>query len=336
MTGIIKPEIHISDVEQFLSCRTKWWFSSRAQHNLKPVNPNKHLLLGSAVHHALSAYYGSGRTRAEWNHDALLSGYNAYIERAKEKILDLTDDLLEYFELGRKMVVNYLPWSQANDRFEVVMPEVQLHYDFGEYNFSGTCDGIVKDEQNGIWLLEHKTAAQMPSSSILAYTLQASMYSWVAQQTPEIAALGSFRGVMYNILRKAIPVIPKALKTGGLARRSNISSTPMFYMQAVKAAGLNPADYADFANTLDPNMFIMREYINTPISTLQQALWEFRAIAHQMVNKPPIYRCAVLRNCSWCDFKKLCGQHLFGRSWEEMANWEFEKNEELENNEDSF
>jgi hypothetical protein len=330
MTDTAKPAIHISDVELFLTCRAKWDYSSRAQHNLRPLRPNKHLLLGSAIHHALAAYYGSGKTRADWDREALVKAYEAYIARIREKTLDITEDLEEYFELGYDMLRNYLLWSPGADKFEFIMPEVQLFYDFGEFVFEGTADGIVRDEHGGIWILEHKTAAQFPSSAILPYTLQASMYCWVAQNMPMIAELGSFQGVMYNILKKASPVMPKPLKTGGLERRSNISCTPQLYMQQVLARGYDPKDYVEFANTLDPNMFNMRECISMPASSLQQALFEFRAIAKQMLEEPTIYRCAVLKNCSWCDYKKLCGQRLFGRGWAEIAKWDYEQNVDID------
>jgi hypothetical protein len=144
-----------------------------------------------------------------------------------------------------------------------------------------------------------------------------------------IQVLGEFRGVVYNILLKSLPVVPKPLKTGGVERRSNISATPLSYLKAVRNAGLNVKDYTDFANTLDKNKFNQRTYINLPLSCLQQVLYEFRAITKDMLNDPVIHRCAALHQCGFCDYKKLCSQALFGRSWKEIGEWDYTKEDNL-------
>jgi len=317
-------------------------YSSRLTHSLRGRKPNKHLVLGSAVHHALGAYYGSGPTQQEWDAPGALVAYDAYIQREREAGLEVDDELENFIALGREMVRNYIPFSKMNDDFTVIQPEVSLEYDFNDFYFAGTTDGVVKDNQNGIWLLEHKTAAQFPNTAALSFSMQAAMYCWVAQKTPAISSLGSVRGVMFNILRKAVPTQPKMLKSGrGMERRKDIGCTPQQYLEAVARAGFDPNEYAEFAAELDPNKFVHREYISLPLSSLGVAVTEFTYIAHDMMaileavdsgapTPPTAYRCDPLRMCSWCDYRSLCSQKLFGRSWKEIAAFDFVREDKFD------
>jgi len=321
-----KPKVHVTDVHQFMTCRTKWFYASQLSHGLRPSRPNKHLLLGSAVHHALGAYYGAGPSVTDWAVDGAVDAYDAFIAREIESGLEVDENIGEAIELGREMVENYVPWSQKYDRFTVLMPEVELAYDFGDFEFAGTCDGVVKDDQDRLWLLEHKTAAQFPNETALAFSLQASMYTLVAGKTEAISELGPVTGVIYNILLKKVPTLPKVLPSGkGVERRSNICCTPDQYLRAVALAGFNPRDYQEFASTLDPYKLVKRAYIVLPEESLFQALDEFKTVARIMLNNPDIYRCDPLRSCSWCDYRSLCNQRLFGMPWDELADLDFVK-----------
>lgn len=332
-----KPQVHVTDVHQFMTCRTKWFYSSQLSHGLASIAPNKHLLLGTAVHFALSAYYGAGPFMPDWDGEGALVAYDMHIARLRAEGLETDEYLEEYIQLGREMIVNYLPFSRQNDRFTVIMPEVELRHDFGKFLFVGTADGIVRDEGGGLWLLEHKTAAQFPNTTALSFSLQAGMYCWVAQKMKSISVLGNVKGVIFNILRKAVPTLPKMLKSGnGLERRKDQGCTPDQYMQAVQLAGLDTRDYADFASTLDPFKFVHREYISLPTASLKTAVAEFKTVASEMLKpKPNIYRCDPLRQCSWCQYRSLCAQKLFGRDWEEIAAYEFVREERLVDEQDT-
>lgn len=56
------PTVHVTDMVTFQTCRYRWDYSSPLRHNLQPRTPNKHLWLGTGLHHALAAYYGRGAT----------------------------------------------------------------------------------------------------------------------------------------------------------------------------------------------------------------------------------------------------------------------------------
>jgi len=320
-----KPQVHVTDVNQFLTCRTKWFYSSQLSHGLRARKPNKHLVLGTAVHYALGAYYGAGSTLAEWDGEGALEAYDMHVLREREAGLDVDDEMEEYLELGRVMLREYIPFSEQHDNFTVIMPEVALNLSFGSFDFVGTTDGLVRDEQGDIWLLEHKTASQFPNSTALAFSMQSAMYCYVAQRMKTINQLGHVKGVIFNILRKAVPAVPKLLKSGdGLERRKDIGCTPTQYLRAVKLAGFNPNDYVDFAAALDPYKFVHREYISLPDVALEVAVTEFKSIVKEMLNPHRgVYRCDPLRQCSWCDYRSLCSQRLFGRDWQEIADYDF-------------
>jgi hypothetical protein len=173
------------------------------------------------------------------------------------------------------------------------------------------------------------------------------MYCWVAQKTKEISDLGPVRGVIFNILRKSLPTIPKVLKSGnGMEMRKDISCTPTQYLRAVELAGFDPNDYAEFVSELDPFKFVHREYISLPLSSLAPAVLEFKHVSGEMLSimqdiqkgmpvSPAVYRCDPLRQCSWCDYRSLCSQKLFGRSWKEIAAYDYVREDKFDEETDA-
>jgi hypothetical protein len=42
-----------------------------------------------------------------------------------------------------------------------------------------------------------------------------------------------------------------------------------------------------------------------------------------------------MRLCSWCDYRSLCTQRVFGRDWQEIAAYEYIKEERLVDEQDT-
>src|SRR6266581_2126797 len=49
--------LRTSDRAAHRRCKRKWYFESPLARNLTPIQPNRHLFLGSGVHYALSECY---------------------------------------------------------------------------------------------------------------------------------------------------------------------------------------------------------------------------------------------------------------------------------------
>jgi hypothetical protein len=315
------PTVHVTDMVTFQTCRYRWDYSSPLRHNLQPRTPNKHLWLGTGLHHALAAYYGRGATAKEWG--GLLTAYDAWVAAqlpaVSRRCLGVPEAIQDYAALGRAMLAHYARWAPDHDDFEVLVAEHKVALPFGAYVYKGAIDLVVRDVHGELWIVEHKSYTQLPDVTTLALTLQPAVYLYAARQDPALTAYGPIAGVLYNILRKSAPTAPKPLKGGGLERRANINASPYSYADAVTAAGLDVADYADFIAGLDPWRFNRRVALRVSDAQLRVAMGEFVWLANAMVTDPALYRGDAVRQCPGCDYLPLCTQRLAGQPWELLA-----------------
>lgn len=231
-------EVHITDIKQFRSCRVRWDFSSPLRQNLEPKSPNKHLWLGSGVHYALAAYYGSP------NRTGLVEAWEQWVIRERERLAqevlsdEQKEEIEDYASLGRVMLQHYLLWAPTADDFEVIMPEVKINIPlpFPNTYYVGTCDGLVRRRDGKVFMLEHKTAVRFPDFSLVTLDSQSAAYLWATRQDERFADFPP-DGLMFNFLRKKKPFIPQLTSRGELTKRMNIDTTLEVYQAAIRSVG---------------------------------------------------------------------------------------------------
>jgi hypothetical protein len=126
------------------------------------------------------------------------------------------DDIVANILLGEGMLDGYYDYAMANDNFRVAVgggePLVELpfvmpipHPKTGKDTkdtFAGTIDGIITDD-NGYWLHEHKTAAQIRTGHLRQEPQATNYMAWAVRKWPKLK--GRLMGVQYNYLRKMLP-----------------------------------------------------------------------------------------------------------------------------------
>jgi len=311
------PKVHISDVIAWLFCRPKWDFSSPLRQNLTPKEPNKHLWLGSVIHYALAAYYGTpleGTTRPKsYLVDAFDSEALRTLRVLKGILGEIPEDLMEYAALGHGMMNHYGLWAPNYDTFDVLMPEVKLHVAMDGWDFKGQTDGLIKDDEGRLWLLEHKTSSRIPPLDAVSRAWQGMAYVWAARADPEIRAIGHVVGIMYNFLYKYVPVAPKLVYGGTqLSRRANHRITPEMYLEYARIEGFDPEDYLDFVVKLKQDVFFRRYHLRPSQAKLELFEKNLKAAVHDMLNDPAIYPQDSLYQCRGCPFQPLCSLQCDG------------------------
>lgn len=163
--------------------------------NLDP-KPGIGLIRGSVMHAAVASWYGSK--------------IEDTAERTKEMIQIASNKLSEYeqqwdesFEdewyLIELVLKRYAEWSYANDSddFEQVLSVEEkfvLELEPGIV-ITGYIDGLVRDKDDQVWLMEHKFLKQV-SRKALDLDAQISMYLYAAHK------MGwNPKGVFYNMVR---------------------------------------------------------------------------------------------------------------------------------------
>ena len=302
------PELHNSDIQTWKRCRRKWDFTSPYGQFLEPIIPNKNLWLGSMVHAALADYY-----------EGFINV--GLVERFKEVAFErcpenLSPEEAEVFQdsidLGCGMLEHYNQWSiQADSPYDVVATEIKFEVPITDtsgkhiFTFAGTFDGLFWDTINKEFvLLETKTAEKMGPFEFLEFDEQITNYLLAAKMVFDFPVAG----VLYNVLRKKLPTVPKVLKNGSLSKAKNVVTTYETYYQTILDNELSFEDYYEHLEWLqsEENPFFYRELISRSDYQLGMAQSELIEVAQEMYG---FYfnHASRTRDCVWdCSFLAPC------------------------------
>lgn len=247
--------IHTSDRQTFKFCRRRWDWSSPMRRNLVPNTVQFPLWFGTGMHYALERFYAFDGWNGEpsmvfyfkewWADQLKLPHMQAWLEDADD------DDLAElqtHYDLGVGMSKHYLEFSNASDHFEVMATErdfsVPLGFDWYDVrtdqvlpvHYRGRLDMIVRDQNGRYWIVDHKTASRIDDDYFLKLDMdeQCGSYLWAAQREAQQYDLPwkEIDGVIYNVMKKAIPEEPPLTYQGKQLSldRSNPTTPGMFDM----------------------------------------------------------------------------------------------------------
>jgi Zierdtviridae exonuclease len=207
------PVITSTERADFKRCPKRWYWKWRL--GLVPRKKTFGALdFGQWKHTALANWYLSGTKRR--------AGLANLFERAATEAIDSSgvtdpDELQksdEMVSLGIEMAGAYQREYGMDPDINILAVELPLEFTFS--NSEGLVlavhklkpDAVFSDQNNDVWLLEHKTAKQIMTEH-LPLDGQARPYGAMAEIALRKAGLikpsQAFRGILYNFLRKALP-----------------------------------------------------------------------------------------------------------------------------------
>jgi hypothetical protein len=210
------PAIRSGERADYKRCKKKWFWAWRM--GLVPRAARFGALeLGTWVHAALADWYQLGYRR---NQMPLKDLFNAYASvaigtareiGAPDHVLEKADELAK---LGEAMTAAYQQNYGKDPVIHVLGAEIPLEFTIPDE--SGVVaaihkfkpDLIFSDSNHDVWLMEHKTAASIRTEHLVLDD-QARPYGAMAERA--LRKLGiikerhTFRGILYNFLRKALP-----------------------------------------------------------------------------------------------------------------------------------
>jgi hypothetical protein len=305
-------DLSVSEFLTFSKCRYLWDYKYNMR--LVPNQPNKHLWLGTGIHYALAEHY---RNRGV----SVARAWNTYTEHFPLS----TTDILEYTDLGRTMAEHYGVWSPVHDQYtEVLAIEKPFHLllDSG-LRFTGVIDAIWRVPNQGVWLIEHKTHAQMPAIEELQFAPQGVAYMLAAVTDTDLKKYQA-KGVMYNILRKAAPSPPVILKDGSVSKAKNVHCSPEYYRSFVHKQGYDAAPYEDFIASMPKDDYFWRPQIvfsKKRITGFVSQLFNMR----EAIAREGFYQPDPRQLCAYCDYRSLCELRLWGAEFAPLAESEYHK-----------
>lgn len=208
--------IRQSGINAFLRCRSLWDYTDGYRRDLVPKAMVPALFLGSGIHKALELFYREEadprETFQRWVADEIV------LETAQGAQIDASK-CMDMAVLGTKMLDGYLEhygYTPADDIDGIRVLETEIEFDVPIPNttdghFQGRIDGILRDKDKLLWILEHKTYSQAQKNHNL--NLQTLTYTWALNQVVRMGKLSHLGiqstervyGALYNGLRKQAP-----------------------------------------------------------------------------------------------------------------------------------
>lgn len=228
------PVVRSHERIDFKRCNKKWYWKWRKGLVPKEISFGA-LEFGTWMHDALARWYIAGMRRngSLVDHFRDVSRYAIAAAKTAGAPEHLTDKADELAVLGEAMSAAYEVHYRRDRKIRVIQAEIPLEFTISDN--TGTVvavhrlkpDLVFADEQDGVWLMEHKTAASIRTGHLVIDD-QARPYG--AMAGPALRKLGlirsdvDFKGILYNFLRKALPDDrPRDGKGRALNRNGSVS-----------------------------------------------------------------------------------------------------------------
>lgn len=288
-------KVSVSDLKTFVQCRWKWQYTSPLMMNVTTVYKSFPLQWGIDVHEWLDRYYARG---------------------VKGNFKDWTQDIIDA----------YVRHVGCKDTFEILETERQYSIPIQgiDANFVWTCDGLIRDKNEDVWILEHKTTATLPNdNAFLLMDNQALLYQYVmAQKFYDL----NIKGTVYNYIRRKEPAIPKVLKSGSLSQRKDLVTT---YETICKALinlekPIRLGEYESLANHYlekETEDYFRRFTLAANRKRYEQAWQDALPVFNAMLEKKPLlYPTAStgILGCNSCQFMSVCLVRRRGGNWKDQ------------------
>lgn len=196
-----------------------------------------------------------------------------------------------------------------------------------DIRFVGTMDKRVRDSTDRRWLLEHKSHKTIPSEEVRFSDLQTVFYIWAwNREHPE----SRIDGVIWDYLRTKPPRVPEQLNNGSLSQRANMDTDYDTYLAEIKRLQQKPEHYKAMLESLRQrgiDRFYLRVRLPAPSAKMiESVVADMRATAI-MLNRIDVYPRHLTKDCSWCEYYRLCHAELRGLDAKFIEKAEYEERE---------
>lgn len=292
--------------------------------NLQRKKPAPPLIRGTIIHEMLNArvIIGAQRTPrkilAEYE-----ERYGTLFKEEQEQYGEtFIDDIRRIYE-------GYLRTYQGDEDIEYEASEELVSTDLtSDLRYLGHLDKrLITKKDKRRWLMDHKTHRNIPTEEQRFSDYQILMYVWAFNREHPKEKVD---GIVWDYIRTKPPTVPEILKKGGLSVAKNCDTDYYTYMKAIVANKLQVKDYQEFLTELEKrsrHKFYQRVFLPNPGKAMvEQVVKDFRETS-QIMHGLKVYPRTMTRDCSWCEYYRLCNAELRGLDANFVRKTEFEVKE---------
>jgi ATP-dependent helicase/DNAse subunit B len=319
-----------SELKTYQRCPKQWEY--KYEQLLVPKAKSKPLFMGNWVHKALETHYSQG----DWKigHNEYVNEWNRLFE--EERIALRTKrgkiSLPPFPEIVERIMRSYV-WYYRDEGWKVVATEQEfevptpLTIDGEVQMFKGIIDLIIEDEEGLLWIIDHKTASNIPeATSFHGMDPQLMLYPWAAKRMWGM----DIAGIYYNYVKSKPPTIPTITKTGALSRRKIVTDYPT-YVRFLKANGYDPHDFREELVPLQKKSPYLRRYRYPREKVVTQEVVLDALTTVQKIRRPERHIRVITRDCSrMCSYHNICRAELNGFDTAQMRKHDFDIREKKE------
>jgi RecB family exonuclease len=307
-----------SMVKSYRRCPKQYEF--KYKQNLQRKKPAAPLIRGTILHEMLHA-----RATPKMKASKILAEYDAkFGELFREEREEYGEDFLGDI---KRVYDGYLReyGSDEKIRFESSEEEISSEITKGIVYRGHIDKRIVTLADSRRWLMDHKTHKSIPEEKQRLTDYQILMYLWCYNtENPKKKA----DGIVWDYIRTKPPTIPETLKAGGLTQRANLDSDVSTYLRELNRLKLDQKPYAEYLASLakrERGRFYQRIFLPAPSKAItNEIVTDFIETSKTMHTVKRFPR-NLTRDCSWCEYYRLCNAELRGLDHGFVRNAEFEE-----------
>lgn len=334
-------EFSVSKIKKWRRCHKA--FEYKYVRGLRPKKKAVALRRGTWVHECLEQR-DLGNPWIDKLKELKRNDYDPLFVEEKAELGDLPQEVLRMLRSYEKI------YMEIDKEWEVIAVEqdFMIRVDSTPLVMTGKIDKIARNKQTGkVWVIEHKTMKNLPSEAFRITDVQTAIYDYILAKIliylPGCEGLTSkdIGGVIFDYIRTKPPTIPEKLKNGSMSLRKNIDTDKYTYLWAVKQAGLNPADYEEFASNLPTEKFFLRIEMPKYAPVVKTLTREFLRSAMEAFNECEYDKEAMFtRSLDWscdrprCEYRDLCIAELNGSDVSFMIKTDFERSSDDDDSEE--
>lgn len=297
-----------TEMRALVNCEASWdlgYGDTLAGSSLKPKVTAIRLREGRAWGRAAAALHAHALDAPETALDhALRALDDSIVEDIDEQAKAGVYSRDEHLALEGKLRAILRHYAETTTLYPVTHAEAAFDVDIRPgWRFTGFLDGLHRDPDGHLWIVENKLRGSLSSFTALAIEPQGRRYAWAWEQaTGERVA-----GVIYEERLNEEPRAPKILKSGKTSRDKAQIITAKAYLQSCEATGTEPSD--EMVEYLLARKWQQRVPVIFRPGELEDVHNELLALTYRVEaleqGRFPI-RTAARQVCGGCFFQAIC------------------------------